>query len=332
MRNRRRRFTAAAIVFGLGMLASGAFGVTWATFAATTSNSGNSFSANTDFQAPSVTGPVIDRSGDCSPNTTGYVKQGGAYFVYSNVTDSGNPSSGVSTVTADAHNVTTGQSSASMTTTGGPWTVAGTSYNYRSSSLTADNPLTAGSKSYSVAATDGHSNSTNASASVTVDNTVPSASDIQTTNKTGGTNGKPEQGDSITLTYSEPVETCSILSGWDGSSQVLYVQLTNGGGGNDTITFFSTVSPFPQLPMGSINLGRTDYTSGNVTFGGATSSTMVVSGNSIVVTLGTASAADTIAASTGTMTWTPSATATDRAGNACSTTAANESGAADKDF
>ena len=113
---------------------------------------------------------------------------------------------------------------------------------------------------------------------------------------------------------------------------MLYVQLTNGGGGNDTITFFSTVSPFPQLPMGSINLGRTDYTSGNVTFGGATSSTMVVSGNSIVVTLGTASAADTTAASTGTMTWTPSATATDRAGNACSTTAANESGAADKDF
>jgi hypothetical protein len=32
------------------------------------------------------------------------------------------------------------------------------------------------------------------------------------------------------------------------------------------------------------------------------------------------------------MTWTPSATATDRAGNACSTTAANESGSNDRDF
>jgi hypothetical protein len=32
------------------------------------------------------------------------------------------------------------------------------------------------------------------------------------------------------------------------------------------------------------------------------------------------------------MSWTPSATATDVAGNACTTTAATESGAADKEF
>src|SRR5207302_10011556 len=122
------------------------------------------------------------------------------------------------------------QTAASMTTTGGPWTVASTSYNYRSSSVTADNPVSAGSKSYSVTATDGHSNATTASASVTVDDTAPTGSDVQTTNKTGGTNGKPEQGDTITFTYSETIETCSILSGWDGTSTSVTVRFTDNGG------------------------------------------------------------------------------------------------------
>lgn len=336
MRKRRRTLLALAAVFALGMLASGAFGATWASFAGTTSNSGNSFSSDTDWVPPTVTaGPVIDRSGDCSPNTTGYVKQGGAYFVYASATDTGgNPASGVSTVTADAHTVTTGQASASMTTSGGPWSVAGTSYAYRSSSLSADNPLSAGSKSYSVTATDAHNNSTNASASVTVDDTAPSASDVQTTNKTGGTQGKAEAADTIVFTYSETIEPCSILSGWDGTSTnvSLHIGDNTGTGGFDKVTIYKT-DDTTVLPLGSVTLGANNYVKGS-TDTIFNPSTMVQTGSTITITLGTltTAAGNITTGGAGAMVWSPSATANDFAGNACSTTTRTETGASDKDF
>ncbi len=57
-----------------------------------------------------------------------------------------------------------------------------------------------------------------------------------------------------------------------------------------------------------------------------------MSGSTITITLGTPSGAVTTAAGAAGMSWTPSGTATDRAGNACSTTTRNETGAADLDF
>ena len=77
---------------------------------------------------------------------------------------------------------------------------------------------------------------------------------------------------------------------------------------------------------------------GHLKFGATgTPSTMTMSGNSITITLGKQSAVGlgvdaTTAGANGTMSWGPSATATDRAGNAASTAAATESGAADKEF
>ena len=60
---------------------------------------------------------------------------------------------------------------------------------------------------------------------------------------------------------------------------------------------------------------------------------MVQSGAAITVTLGTLSSGSVgTAGSTGAMSWSPSATATDLAGNACSTSAVTESGTADKEF
>ena len=51
--------------------------------------------------------------------------------------------------------------------------------------------------------TDAGGTVTTSSFSVTVDNTKPTAVDVQTTNVSGGTAGKPELGDTVTLTYSE---------------------------------------------------------------------------------------------------------------------------------
>ena len=59
---------------------------------------------------------------------------------------------------------------------------------------------------------------------------------------------------------------------------------------------------------------------------------MTRSGNSITVVLGTQSGAGTTAATNGTMGWTPSSSAYDRAGNASTTAAASETGAADREF
>ena len=59
---------------------------------------------------------------------------------------------------------------------------------------------------------------------------------------------------------------------------------------------------------------------------------MTQSGASITIVLGTPSGAVATQASNTTMVWTPVATVTDRAGNACLTTVANEAAPADIDF
>ena len=68
--------------------------------------------------------------------STGFVKQGQSYFVYANVSDTGNPASGVSTVTANVCNVTSTSCSA-VALASGSFTVNSVSYNYRSAALTA---------------------------------------------------------------------------------------------------------------------------------------------------------------------------------------------------
>ena len=88
-----------------------------------------------------------------------------------------------------------------------------------------------------------------------------------------------------------------------------------------------------QLPIGSVDLVGTAYVTANRDFGATgTASIMVQSGAAITITLGTPSGATGTQAPTGTMAWTPTATVTDRAGNACTTTVANETGAADIEF
>jgi hypothetical protein len=165
---------------------------------------------------------------------------------------------------------------------------------------------------------------------VIVDNTAPTAADIQAANKAGSTAGKPELGDTVTYTFSEPIDPHSILANWTGAATNVVVRISNAT--NDPLTVYNAANT-TQLPLGSVALGRNDYVTANATFGASgTASTMVQSGNSITITLGTASAGPTTAASTGSMIWTPSASAYDRAGNAETTTARTETGSADKEF
>ena len=275
--------------------------------------------------APRVSTSVIAKS---NGGRDGKIKQGGTYHVYANVTGSGNPPAGLASLTADVSAITTGQTAVALTN--GSYTVGGQSYNYRSAQLTANASLSAGSKAYTVKLTDAGGTVTTSSFSVTVDNTKPTAVDVQTTNVSGGTAGKPELGDTVTLTYSEGIEPISILSGWSGAATNVVVRVNNGV--SDTVQIWNAANS-AVLPLGTVTLNALDYVGTNRTFGlTGTPSTMSMSGTTVTVTLGTASGATLTALLPTTMSWAPSATATDEAGNTAATTAASESGSSDKDF
>jgi hypothetical protein len=315
-----RRPLALLLVVGVG---GPAIGLTAAAFSATTTEQID-VTAAPDWTAPTASPVAIAKS---AGGEEGFIKQGGAYRVYATVTDSGNPAAGVGTVTADASAITTGQTAAAMTTTGGPFSINGTSYTYRSAALTANGALS-GTKSFTTSAADLASpvnTMTPVSGSVTLDNTAPVPTSIATTNA-GGTAGRPVAGDTISFTWqaSEVIDKGSILSTWTGTTANCVVRINNnvaGTGGNDQLLVYDAANSavLPVTSATGVNLGTTGYVTANRTFGATgTASTLSRSTNTITVTLGTASGAGTTSAA-GSMVWNPSATATDRAGNASGT-------------
>lgn len=319
-----------ALLLTLPLMAIAGVQLSMASFTSdATRNTGNTLSANSDWIAPTATDSVIAKAAGGTP---GVISKSRTYYVYANASDAGgNPASGMASLTADVNLLTT--SGAIMALTAGSYAAGGVNYGYRSALLTAKSTLVAGTTAYTLRAVDGSGNAVvQAGFGVTVDNTVPTGSDVQTTNVAGGLAGKPDIGDTVTLTYSEPVEPVSILAGWNGAVTSVVVRITHGGGGNDVLTVRNAANS-AQLPLGSINLGRTDYVAATRDFGATgVASQMTRSGNSIAFTLGTPSGVTTTAAAAGSVVWTPSATATDVAGNPSTTTAKTETGAADLDF
>src|SRR2546423_382329 len=121
-----------------------------AAFAAFTSTASatNTVGTAADWTAPSVSSTVIAKQ---TGYLAGSIKQGGTYYVYANVADSGNPASGISTVKTDESAVTSGQTNVSLTA--GSYSVGGITYNYRSALQTASSPLS-GTKNYTITSTD----------------------------------------------------------------------------------------------------------------------------------------------------------------------------------
>jgi hypothetical protein len=313
MQGRRRLLAATLGVFAA--VASGV-GVTYAAFSKTTSNPGSFVSARPDWRAPTVAATTIAKS---PGYLAGYVRRNGTYYLYASVSEpASNPAAGIASVVADPSAITASQTAVPLTA-GGPWTVEGVSYNYRSAALTADAGVTAGTKNWSIVATDAAAptaNTTNATGLTgTVDVTAPSATGLASANVGGGTQAKMELGDTITLTTSERLDPESVLSGWAGASTDIVVRVTDGGASaNDAVTFWAP-GEASQLALGSIDTGRKDYVTTTVRFGlTGTASTMVQSGSSITITLGTASDATGSSGPPVNMTWTPSAGAYDRAG------------------
>jgi hypothetical protein len=335
----RRTRRAAAVLAAVAAFALVAIPAALGAFGAKTQNEGDIVTAAADFTPPAITAKVVAKS---LGGVTGFVRKGGGYFVYANVaTDTGNPASGLSTVKANAAEFTTGQNAATLTA--GTFTAEGVSYNFRSAELTA-NATTEGSKPYTVTATDVAGNAKTVNGTATIDNVIPTAADVQTTNVAGGTVGHAEKGDTVVFTFSEPIDPQSVLAGWNGTATSVVVRLVDNGllglsTGNDELLVYNAANN-AQLPLGAVNLGRGDYVAGLlggfVSFGATgTASSMVMSGNTITITFGTelgVLVGATTAAGTGTMVWTPVATPYDRAGNVMSTAPATQSGGAKKAF
>jgi hypothetical protein len=300
-------------------MASTTVGGTHGAFAGETDEGVNVITAMPDFRGPTVSPVAIGKD---SGGATGYLRTGATYRVYAQVTDVGTPPSGTATVVADVSNVTAGQVAVPLVA--GSYTAGGVSYNYRSAVLTAGT-LATGPQTFSVTATDAAANVTQAGGSVMGDNTAPAASNISAS---GGIAGRPEVGDVLTLTTTDTLDPHSLLANWTGAATTVQVRFVNQGGG-DRLQVWDSIG-LTQIPFGTINLGRTDFTTAALAFNG---STMTQSGTSINITLGApVVGVQTTVAGTGNMGWNPSATATDRAGNAMTTGNFGEPAPVDIDF
>lgn len=159
---------------------------------------------------------------------------------------------------------------------------------------------------------------------ITIDNTRPTAADIQTINS--GVLGRPEAGDQIIYTFSEAMRPANILAGFTGASMNVTVRLNNIGG-NDRLRVYNAANA-TQSYLGEVRLAG-NYVSANRTF---TGSTMVMTGNVLTITLGTASGTVNTVAGNATLSWRPVTNPLDLAGNQMMNTARNETGAADPNF
>jgi hypothetical protein len=321
--------TAAVVMFGMPA-ALAAFGDGGAAM--------STFTAHADWTAPAVSQTVIAKS---TGYLTGSIKTLGSYYVYATIADSGNPPSGIDVETTDVSAITAGGTAIPLVA--GAYSAGGVSYNYRSALLSAAS-LGAGTLSYSITSRDLLTHTrTQSGYPVVVDNTAPTATDIQTVNN-GSTAGKAQQGDTITFTFSEQIDPYSILSGWTGSATNVVVRLQDGGCtlvlcSDDSFRIFDAANT-SALPFGTIDLNAGNYTGGGLlgsqpdTLFGATGtpSTMAQFGSTITITLGTPSGQPADTGSSTTMGWASSIVPYDAAGNAASGNSRNETGGADREW
>lgn len=324
---------AALAVLALCAACAATLGGTLSAFNVSSTTPSASFTAAADWTAPTASAAVIGRT---TAYYTGYIKQGTSYYVYADVTDTGNPASGVESVTANVDTTTSAHSAVALVA--GSYTAGGVAYNYRTAALTANSTLAAGSYAFTITSTDKAANAETQSFTVTVDNTAPAASDVQSTNVSGGTVGHLDQGDTLTLTYNSVIDPYSILSGWSGASTKVQVYLVDDVV-DDSIDVYNTESTPVQIPVGVVDLGSRSYlTTGygqHIVYGAtgaASPSTMVQSGSSIVITLGTPGGPSSTSTAHAAMIWTPSTSATDIAGNAVSANTATQTGATHTNF
>jgi hypothetical protein len=218
-------------------------------------NLGSSASAGSNVQVDNTAPSVVAVIANTTTGEPGWLAQLSGYRVYANVTElpaGAGASSGLnaSSITADVSAVTSGQTAAALTTSGCPCTVGGTSYAYRSSALASGSPLSAGSKSFTVAASDNLGSTTTQSGTVTIDNTAPTLSTLQMFDVDA--DGKVDQ---VKATFGETLETYSAgTTPWT---------LANApGGASNTLASVSVGTTVATLMLneGTVNTASGSFT------------------------------------------------------------------------
>jgi hypothetical protein len=296
----RARTSAALSLLALAACAL-AVGFSAASFTDTTHNP-QTVSAVADWVAPAATASAVAVSAE---GFAGYVKAGETYFVYANVTDSGNPPSGISSVKANVSSITSGQTAVPLVT--GSYTVDGVAYDYRSAQLTAGSSIS-GTKSYSLALVDVVGNSGSQSFSATAFKGPFEGSGFETGNVAGGTSGKAEKGDTVTFAFNRPPDPNSIVPGWDGSGTRSVTVSIAESSTNDLLTVSGAT-------LGSVALGG-DFTEGKAT--SFTGSSVSLEGSEATIVLGTSSGGAKTNTGKTKPAWTPSTSIKDVFGEACS--------------
>ena len=170
----------------------------------------------------------------------------------------------------------------------------------------------------------------------TIDNSAVRGVDIQATNDTGGKAGKMQIGDKLTLTYSEVMKASTLITGWSGvTPAILFVRLTDAGQVETTRLTIDAAGIFATGLGSFVTGGNFVRANRTVVFTATATLTTGAGGGSVVtITLGAVASGSGLRtqSSSTSLKWTPSATATDIAGNPCSTSLVTETGTADKDF
>jgi hypothetical protein len=311
-----RQLVRARVAIALSLLALaaclGAVGFSAAVFTDSSQNP-QTVSAVADFLAPSAGASAI---AETQGGVAGQVKPGGAYYAYAGVTDSGNPASGIASVKADLREITAGQTAVALSA--GSYSFGGVSYNYRSSQLSADAGLKSGSRTYALALTDSAGNARTQSFSVTVEGEPFAGSAFATENVSRGTEGKPEEGDSVIFTFNRPPNPSSIASKWSGAKALSVTVSVSDESSLDTLTVSGA-------SIGEVNF-EGNYVANKKT-AVFTKSSMSLSGSVVTIVLGENSSNAKKDTNKNPSAWTPVASILDLAGNACSTaavTGANE--------
>ena len=196
---------------------------------------------------------------------------------------------------------------------GGAWSVASTA-------------MTSGTRFVCANQSDAYGNSGQSPAvSFTVDATPPSPTTLAIAN--GGTLGRVDKSDTVTITFSETINPASLCSGWNGASRgSVTVTINNNDaatGGNDSLTV-TDASCTGGFNFGKVNLGSANWVTATTSFsgnGGNASTAAMSAGNTVLTirlgggTSGTAGVAAT------TMIYTPAAAIADMVGNLVTGTA-----------
>jgi hypothetical protein len=143
--------------------------------------------------------------------------------------------------------------------------------------------------------------------------------------------GKPEQGDTVTVTFSRRLAVNSVCSAWSDDStnksitaaNAVTVQIqNNAASGNDQLAVSVAAASCPTFRFGTVNLGNPNFVTGNVSFSGSGGSASTVqwqvASRRLVVTLGAVSAGGlsvcVLCPGSVTATYTPASGITDTSG------------------